>query len=568
VSKRTKYLLGIGVIAALVIGWQVAAFANFPAGHVLLTLSGSDFEIDADANLQVDHTGDVPPPPATPLPEMIDWQNEGANTFRTGVQQAADTDSGPGDESFGQGTKEDTAVPSVVDGSIPPNKSDLKAFGIYVEEDEFLNLFWSRVQDPEGTTNMDFELNQKFCGPDVNDVDNDGNTTEPNPQTCTANGITPIRTGDGIGTGVDDILITYDLSRGGTVATISIRKWSGSAWGPAVELDQQSEAVGSINTSPIAASALGALSPRTFGEAQVSFEALFGDGACGTFGSAYLKSRSSDSFTAALKDFVPPREVEIGNCPAQLETTASADVIVGGNLTDSATLTTEDGADGTITFRLYGPFTTAPDADADCIASGTGENLIESATQTRTVTNHNVTGAGNTANPYTTATPYVATAAGFYEWTAEFDATTPGIDDVPETDCGDPDEQIQVANAPSEVTSAQSWVPSDSATIVGHGGGTVTFTLLKGVNETDCLTPPAGGYPAGSVIYTSNAVTVPAGNTSQTVSTDDATTQPPAVTAATGDTYRWKVAYSGTTGFDPATFCKETTALTINNTGS
>ena len=27
---------------------------------------------------------------------------------------------------------------------------------------------------------------------------------------------------------------------------------------------------------------------------------------CLTFGSAYLKSRSSDSFTAALKDFVPP----------------------------------------------------------------------------------------------------------------------------------------------------------------------------------------------------------------------------------------------------------------------
>jgi hypothetical protein len=26
VSKRTKFLLGIGVIAALVIGWQVAAF--------------------------------------------------------------------------------------------------------------------------------------------------------------------------------------------------------------------------------------------------------------------------------------------------------------------------------------------------------------------------------------------------------------------------------------------------------------------------------------------------------------------------------------------------------------
>jgi hypothetical protein len=31
VSKRTKFLLGIGVIAALVIGWQIAAFAG-PVG--------------------------------------------------------------------------------------------------------------------------------------------------------------------------------------------------------------------------------------------------------------------------------------------------------------------------------------------------------------------------------------------------------------------------------------------------------------------------------------------------------------------------------------------------------
>jgi hypothetical protein len=35
---------------------------------------------------------------------------------------------------------------------------------------------------------------------------------------------------------------------------------------------------------------------------------------CLSFGSAYLKSRSSDSFTAALKDFVPPIAVNISNC--------------------------------------------------------------------------------------------------------------------------------------------------------------------------------------------------------------------------------------------------------------
>jgi hypothetical protein len=53
VSKRTKFLLSIGVIAALVVGWQMVAFA---------TLSGSNFEIDPDANLKLDGA-----------PPLIDW---------------------------------------------------------------------------------------------------------------------------------------------------------------------------------------------------------------------------------------------------------------------------------------------------------------------------------------------------------------------------------------------------------------------------------------------------------------------------------------------------------------
>jgi hypothetical protein len=43
VNKRTRYLLGIGVIAALVIGWQIAAFAG-PVG------TAQGFE-DDDGNL-------------------------------------------------------------------------------------------------------------------------------------------------------------------------------------------------------------------------------------------------------------------------------------------------------------------------------------------------------------------------------------------------------------------------------------------------------------------------------------------------------------------------------------
>ena len=90
-------------------------------------------------------------------------------------------------------------MPALVTGSVPPNKSDLKAFGVYLEEndtDKFMHLFWTRVQDPRGTTNMDFEFNQATAiGPDI-----------------------PART-DG------DLLIEYNLAKGGTVPKLYRYTW-------------------------------------------------------------------------------------------------------------------------------------------------------------------------------------------------------------------------------------------------------------------------------------------------------------------------------------------------------
>src|SRR5215213_2021373 len=193
------------------------------------TLNNSAFEVDTNANLVVNTSG------------CVDWLTGGSGTnLRSGVTVKQDSASGQNDESFGNGTKEDTAVPSIVTGGIPPNKSDLKAFGLYTEQGEvtptnptgkYLALFWTRVQDPSGTTNMDFELNQS--------------------STKSSNGVTPVRTNG-------DKLITYDLSNGGTVATISIRTWNGSVWGsPTVISDSNTGARGAINTSSIPANQAG-----------------------------------------------------------------------------------------------------------------------------------------------------------------------------------------------------------------------------------------------------------------------------------------------------------------------
>jgi len=253
-------LLSAGVLWAGVAG----------ASHGLVSLPGSNFEIDTDANLVVDH-----PPPS------LDWDNVAE------VVQA-DAPSGQLDDSFGEGTKEDDAVPTIVTGSIPPNKSDLLEFGAFQENGNFLHLFWSRVQDPKGTTNMDFEFNQST--------------------TPSANGVTPVRT-------PGDLLITYDLAKGGTIPELALRFWTGSAWGAPMDLDASGAAAGSINTSPIPASGgLGPYDPRTFGEASIDLSVIFDPNECFSFGSAYLKSRASDSFTAALKDFIAPQSVTISNC--------------------------------------------------------------------------------------------------------------------------------------------------------------------------------------------------------------------------------------------------------------
>ncbi|MFC5789629.1 hypothetical protein EDM22_16470 [Agromyces tardus] len=301
--RRWRRIAAAAGIGALTITALVAAPAQATHGDV--TLSGSNFEIDTNANLKVDHIAN---------PQVsIDWAS---------VTESRKTDkpTGTTDDSFGQGTKEDTAIPSVVSGSIPPNKSDLLTFGVYRETagtTDFVHLFWHRVQEPTGTTNMDFEFNQS--------------------STITSNTVTPQRT-------EGDLLIQYDLSQGGTHPNLYVAYWLTDAsfnppyktqavttancvasnafpcWGLRTDLSAANIATGSINSTAIpfgesdGLASSGVVSARTFGEASINFTSLLGTQGCTSFGSAYLKSRSSDSFTAALKDFIAPTPINISNC--------------------------------------------------------------------------------------------------------------------------------------------------------------------------------------------------------------------------------------------------------------
>jgi hypothetical protein len=266
----------LGVVAAIGLTVPTAT-----ASHYQASLEGSAFQIEDNANFVVDADAEA----------TLDWNN---------VEEARQGDlaTGTNDDSYSGGVKEDTACPTTTTGSIPNNKSDLKTFGVYVEpgaspgDPGYLHLYWTRVSDPSGTTLMDFEFNQST-------------------QACAVGRVNKVRT-------TDDLLIEYSIVQGGARAIITVRKWSGSAWGPA-DVFTANEATGTTNTTQILAANTGgvsdvSLNARTFGEASIDLDALFDDEKCTSFGSAMLKSRSSDSFTSQLKDFIAPLPINLSNC--------------------------------------------------------------------------------------------------------------------------------------------------------------------------------------------------------------------------------------------------------------
>lgn len=286
---HTKIRAQIGVslaVLALVLSGAQASQAN---------LTGSSFDA-GDGNLVVND-------------EAKDWANIGINCSSSPtVGCGIDLPTGQGDNSFGNGTKEDDPVPTVTNGSIPNNKSDLLRFytSLTAESgDDFLYLAWERVQEPNGTTNMDFEFNQS--------------------KVTSTNGVTPVRT-------AGDILIKYDLSQGGVNPDLGYHEWitagnprtdceasnSLPCWGTVNPLTGFFE--GSINTvevvDPIAPDAPRTLGIRTFGEAAINLtdSGIIPADTCLPFASAYLKSRSSDSFTSAVKDFIAPISAGTSRC--------------------------------------------------------------------------------------------------------------------------------------------------------------------------------------------------------------------------------------------------------------
>jgi hypothetical protein len=247
-----------------------------------------------------------------------DWQNV------TGLNPGFDLPSGKPDNSFGQGTKEDNPAVTVVNGSIPPNKSDLSRFYeasefSSVNNHNFLYLGWERTNSL-GTANFDFEINQKT-----------------QPDLTVAGAATLVRT-------PGDLLVTYDFTNGGGKPSIGLLRWLTSAtvpvvpnfatnvcfssntfpcWGDQLTLDG-TDSIAAVNnldsvTDPLfpgQPNAQPSVPANQFGETAIDLTkaGVFPPGTCEAFGSAFVRSRSSASFTAEIKDFIAPIPVNISNC--------------------------------------------------------------------------------------------------------------------------------------------------------------------------------------------------------------------------------------------------------------
>jgi hypothetical protein len=511
-------LLGIGVIAALIIGWQVAAFAVHNEGV---------FELDGNANNEA-AAGD-------------DWSN--IFTPPNGATDTAFLEEEPADASSiftGGGSKDPIDIPSWKwkdGGGLPDKDNLLHAFAAsYTASDgDDLLYFGSDRFDNSGDAVQGFWFFQ-------NEVTDQG---------------TPSGTFTGTHK-LGDLLVLSDFSNGGGTATIAVYEWNPGCTkaGQVVDGKTCGDAnlltLASSNTAKCVGTATtdnfcGIVSPGTitmpwtfndktpggtansalngeFYEGGVNLTALGLGDRC--FSSVASETRSSTSTTAVLKDFVIGG---FGECTAGLHTTPvpAGPLSVGDTVQDSATLDVTGTATwtGTLKFFLCAP--DELDADGLCSTGGTqvGSDLaIDQDTQQPILSDE-----------------ATVDAPGTWCFRGEFTSPTSGVPsstDATEGECF-------TVSQPSGIDTAQRWTPNDTATVSPAGTtGTVEFKLY------------ANGTCSAPAIYTESDDTAPFATNNTTFRTDSTTVS-------------WQATFTPTPGsnIDPSTGVCETTQVTLDNDG-
>jgi hypothetical protein len=484
--KTKRRMFYAAATAALVTAGTIVGITSAGANVGASTFGGGDGNLVApDANGTTDWL--------TPPPNL-------SNTL--------DLNSGQTDNSFGNGTKEDDVNVTVGLGSIPNNKADLRRqmiAGEVINGQLFLYLAATRAST-SGTVNYDFEINQKA----------QPNLTTPGPKTLN-------RT-------VGDLLVTYDFAGGAQKPTLSIRTWSGSVWGAPTALNS-SNSEGDVNRVgiPPAQGMPGdnGYAAFTFAEASINLTSALNipPGTCENFAAASTHSRASDSFSAAVKDFIAPAPVNINNCGTVKITKATENGDSTFNYSTSA------GLDSSQAFTLTNGQTKTYSAVAVGNHSVTENLTAAQITAGWTLKNLACTNSGGATSSTSGATANITMVGG-----GEVDCTyTNHINLSPTIATQLSADRVSVGDP-----------VHDSATLTGataNAGGTVKYSAYAGANNctgTDLLN--------STVNVTNGAVP----NSADFTPTDPGT-------------YSFQAVYSGDGNNNPATSDCSTEQLLVKN---
>lgn len=487
---------------------------------------------------------------------------------------ANDSTTGQNDNSI-SGHEQDTSV-QVVCGSIPNGKSDLANFYVASQSatpagaskpHSFLYLGWT-INSTGGSADMDFEFNQLAQPAALQDG--------------TAGVKCPLGNGDTANVGATrspgDLLIEYQFAAGGNSISVKLAQWvtsgacatsqSAPCWGPETDLTQANVASAAINdaltpdsfggsncpapnTPPHAQQtgcvtnslSGGTLGPDQFGEAAIDLTSALNSSTCETFGSAYLKSRSSATFTDAVKDYIAPVPVDITNCVTPTITTqlSPATATFGDTVTDTATISNFLGSDppgGTVAFNVYSGSTSS-------VCTGNPVETVPSGASTDGTNGDSFTAASNnTATATDTITQSGGLTPGNYEVQAVY--TGDGGQNLKSSSaCGS--EPLVINKRTPTLTTQDSPTTSITVGTTVNVSDTVTFTnLVSGVDPASTSTVTFTLY-SGTTCVTSTGVTAtvnPSGS-SDTVSSGNLSFSP----TATG-TYTWGVSFSGDSNYN------------------
>jgi hypothetical protein len=286
-------------------------------------------------------------------------------------------------------------------------------------------------------------------------------------------------------------------------------------------------------------------SPTDLFEGGMNLTNLGLGGAC--FSSFLINSRASAAGDAELHDKILG---QFARCAPTTTTQASTNGTVqpGTAVHDTATVTvtgatSPDDATGSIEFFLCGPnANSAP----DCTTGGTDIGSGTLADTSNPANTHDGVSGANSPNVNTVAAPL---DPGFYCFRAEAHLTNY---DNPDAATNTTTECFRVAET-SSTSTAQNWLPNDSATVtLGSGNpatvGSVTFTLY---DDAAC---------AGNVVHTFGPFNV---DSNGQASTNNSTF---AIATTPGETISWRVTYtSGDANIGNSTSHCETSTVTIND---